>query len=165
MRSANSTAATAGTVPPANASALRTRVVSALILAPVALIPAYLGGHVWDVLVAIMGACMAWEWARLCGDGRLSRVGTLSIAVAPAAVAVAALWGIVPALIIVGAGVALIGLGARLEGALNPVWPAAGVAYVGLPCLAMAWLRGMPDDGAMPDDGLVTLLWDESGRS
>jgi len=153
MRSANSTAATAGTVPPADASALRTRVVSALILAPVALIPAYFGRPVWDVLVAVMGASMAWEWARLCGGGRLSRVGAVSMAIAPAAVAVAALAGAIPALIIVGAGVVLIGLGASLEGARNPVWPAAGVAYVGVPCLAMAWLR------AMPDDGLATLLW------
>jgi phosphatidate cytidylyltransferase len=153
MRSANSTAATAGTVPPANASALRTRVLSALILVPVALIPAYFGRPVWDVLVAVMGACMAWEWARLCGGGRLSRVGAVSVAIAPAAVAVAALAGFIPALIIVAAGVVLIGLGASLEGARNPVWPAAGVAYVGVPCLAMAWLR------AMPDDGLATLLW------
>ena len=153
MRSVNSTAATAGTVPPANASALRTRVLSALILVPVALIPAYFGRPVWDVLVAVMGACMAWEWARLCGGGRLSRVGAVSVAIAPAAVAVAALAGFIPALIIVAAGVVLIGLGANLEGARNPVWPAAGVAYVGVPCLAMAWLR------AMPDDGLATLLW------
>jgi phosphatidate cytidylyltransferase len=153
MRSANSTAATAGTVPPANASALRTRVVSALILAPVALVPACLGGRVWDVLVAVMGACMAWEWALLCGGGRLSRVGAVSVAIAPAAVAIAALVGFIPALVIVGAGVVLMGLGASLEGARNPVWPAAGVAYVGVPCLAMAWLR------AMPNDGLATLLW------
>jgi phosphatidate cytidylyltransferase len=153
MRSANSTAATAGTVPPANASALRTRVLSALILVPVALIPAYFGRPVWDVLVAVMGACMAWEWARLCGGGRLSRVGAVSVAIAPAAVAVAALAGFIPALIIVGVGVVLVGLGASLVGARNPVWPAAGVAYVGVPCLAMAWLR------AMPDDGLATLLW------
>ncbi len=153
MRSANSTAATAATVPPANASALRTRVVSALILAPVALIPAYLGRPLWDVLVAVMGACMAWEWASLCGGGRLSRVGAVSMAIAPAAVAVAALAGVIPALIVVGAGVMLICLGAGLEGARNPVWPAVGVAYVGVPCLAMVWLR------AMPDDGLATLLW------
>lgn len=153
MRSANSTAATAGTVPRADASALRTRVVSALILAPVALIPAFLGPRVWDVLVAVMGACMAWEWARLCGSGRLSRVGAVSIVIAPAAVAIAALWAVIPALIIVGGGVVLIGLGARLEGVRNPVWSAMGVAYVGVPCVAMAWLR------AIPDDGLATLLW------
>ena len=153
MRSANSTAATAGTVPRADASALRTRVVSALVLAPVALVPALLGRPVWDVLVAVMGACMAWEWARVCGGGRLSRVGAISIAIAPAAVAVAALWAFIPALIIVGGGVVLIGVGARVEGVRTPIWSAAGVAYVGVPCLAMAWLRGMPDGG------LVTLVW------
>ncbi|HZF34581.1 MAG TPA: phosphatidate cytidylyltransferase [Candidatus Angelobacter sp.] len=153
MRSASSTAATAGTVPPANASTLRTRVVSALILAPLALGAAYLGRPVWDVLVAAMGASMAWEWARLCSGGRVSRVGAVSMAIAPAAVAVAALMGVIPALIIVGAGVVLIGLGASLEGARNPAWPAVGVAYVGVPCLAMAWLR------ARPDDGLAALLW------
>jgi phosphatidate cytidylyltransferase len=155
MRSANSTAATAGTVPPADASALRTRVVSALILAPMALAAAYFGRPVWDVLVAVMGAIMAWEWTRLCGDGRLSRVGAVSMAIPPAAVAVAALpgAGVIPALIIVGVGVVLIGLGASLQGARNPVWSAVGIAYVGAPCLAMASLR------ARPDDGLATLLW------
>jgi phosphatidate cytidylyltransferase len=152
MRSANSTAATAGTVPRADGSALRTRVVSALVLAPVALVPALLGRPVWDVLVAVMGACMAWEWTRLCA-GRLSRVGAVSIAIAPAAVAVAALWAVIPALIIVGGGVVLIGVGARLEGVRTPAWSAAGVAYVGVPCLAMAWLRGIPDGG------LATLVW------
>ena len=153
MQFANSTAATAGTVPRADASALRTRVASALILAPVALVAAYRGWPAWDALVAVMGACMAWEWARLCGGGRLSRVGAASMAIAPAAVAVAAFAGVIPALIIVGAGTVLVGLGASLEGASNPLWSAAGVAYVGAPCLAMAWLR------AMPGDGLVTLLW------
>ena len=155
MRSANSTAATAATVPPADPRAFRIRVVSALILAPLALVPAYFGRPVWDALVAVMGALMAWEWARLCGGGQLSRVGVASLAIAPAAVAVAAIpdAGFMPAFIIVGAGVVLVGLGARLEGVGNSLWLAAGVAYVGLPCLAMAWLR------AMPDEGLATLLW------
>jgi len=153
MQSANSTAATAATVPRADARVFRTRVVSALILAPLALVPAGYGPPVWDALVAVMGALMGWEWARLCGGGRLSRTGASSIAVAPAAVAVSLVAGVMPALILVGAGVVLVGLGARLEGARNPAWLAAGVAYVGLPCLAMAWLR------AMPVDGLATLLW------
>ncbi|HUL05681.1 MAG TPA: phosphatidate cytidylyltransferase [Candidatus Acidoferrum sp.] len=153
MRSASSAAATAATVPPADARAVRTRVVSALILAPTALVPAYLGPPVWDVLVAVMGALMAWEWARLCDGGRLSRVGASSIAISPLAVAVGLLSGIVPALVLVGASGVLIGLAARLDGARNPLWLGAGVGYVGLPCLAMAWLR------ALPGDGLLTLLW------
>lgn len=153
MQSANSTAATAATVPRADARVFRTRVVSALILAPVALVPAYYGPPVWDALVAVMGALMAWEWARLCGGGRLSRIGASSIVIAPMVVAIGLFAGVMPALVLVAAGVVLVGLGARLEGARNPLWLAAGVAYVGLPCLAMASLR------AMPVDGLATLLW------
>ncbi len=153
MRSANSTAATAGTVPPADASALRTRVVSALILAPVALAAAYFGSPVWDALVAVMAAFMAWEWARLCDGGRLSRVGAVSVAIAPGVVAVGAFWGVIPALVIVAVGVVLIGASANLGSARSPIWLAAGIAYVGMPCLAMAWLR------AMPGDGLAALLW------
>ena len=153
MRSASSTAATAATVPPADARVLRTRIVSALILVPVALVPAGYGPPAWDVLVAVMGALMAWEWARLCDGGRLSRVGVSSITIGPVAVVVGLLAGVMPALLLIGVGVVFVGLGARFEGARNPVWLAAGVAYVGLPCLAMAWLR------AMPVDGLATLLW------
>jgi len=153
MRSASSIAATAGTVPRADASALRTRVVSALILAPVALGAAYLGRPAWDGLVAVMGAFMAWEWARLCGGDHLSRVGAVSIVIAPVAVAVGAIAGVVPGLAVVGVGLVLIGVGARLETVRSPMWLAAGVAYVGLPCIAMAWLR------AMPGEGRATLLW------
>ncbi len=153
MRSANFTAATAGTVPPADASALRTRVVSALILAPMALAAAYFGRPAWDGVVAVMGALMAWEWARLCTGGHLSRAGAVSTAITPVVIAVAALAGVIPALVIVGVGVVLIGVGASLEAARGPLWLAAGVAYVSVPCLAMAWLR------AMPGDGRATLLW------
>src|SRR5262249_26744646 len=133
--------------------ALRTRAVSALILASVALIAAYRGRPVWDALVAVLGALMAWEWARLCSGGRPSRVGMLSIAIAPVAAALGVLAGVTPALVFVGAGVVIIGLGAKLEGTRNPLWLAAGVGYVGLPCIALAWLR------ALPHDGLATLLW------
>ncbi len=153
MRSANSTAATAGTARRADASALRTRVVSALILAPVALAAAYFGRPAWDGVVAVMGAFMAWEWARLCGGGRLSRAGAVSIAIAPVVIAVAVFAGVIPALVIVGVGVVLIGVGASLAAARGPLWLAAGVAYVAMPCLAMAWLR------AMPGEGRATLLW------
>lgn len=153
MRSASSTVATAATVPRADASVLRTRVISALILAPVALIPAYVGPYLWDALVAVMGALMAWEWAGLCGSGKLSRAGALSMAVAPGAVAARALWGTSPGLAVVAAGALAVGAAARFEQTPNAGWRAAGVVYVGLPCLAMAWLR------ARPEDGLATLLW------
>jgi phosphatidate cytidylyltransferase len=140
-------------VRPPDASAFRTRVISALVLAPVALVPAYVGSYFWDALVAVMGALMAWEWAGLCGSGKQSRVGALATALAPVAVATRALWGTIPAAGVIVVSALAVGGGARLERTANPAWRAAGVVYVGLPCLAMAWLR------ASPVDGLATLLW------
>jgi len=77
----------------------------------------------------------------------------LSNAIAPVAAAIGVLAGVTPALIFVAAGVVIVGLSAKLEGTRNPLWLAAGVGYVGLPCIALAWLR------ALPHDGLATLLW------
>jgi len=149
----NFTAAIAGTVRPADSSALQKRVVSALILVPVTLGAAYIGRPAWDVLVGVMGALMAWEWARLCGGGRLSRVGVGAMLAAPAAVIVGAGVGVGAGVLVVAAATLLIAVAARLEPAPNPNWLALGVPYVGLPCLALGWLR------AMPLDGLLTLLW------
>ncbi len=149
----SSTVVIADTAPPADGNRLRQRVASALVLVPVALAAAYLGGPPWNALVGVMGTLMAWEWARLCNGGRLSRVGLATMAIAPIVVAVGAVWGVVHGLAVIGAGTLLVGLGARLESAASPSWLAGGIAYVGMPCLALGWIR------AMPDDGLLTLLW------
>jgi phosphatidate cytidylyltransferase len=155
-------------VPPADGSALRKRVVSALILVPVTLgavwyeLPVGVRPTlVWDVVVGVMGALMAWEWARLCGGGRLSNVGWTMVVIAPVVVAVGATAGLAAGLAVVSVGTLIIAIGARMTSAANPAWLALGVPYVGLPCLALSWLRAMPQDGlrAMPQDGLVTLLW------
>ena len=140
-------------MPPANTSAFRKRVVSALVLVPVALVAVYLGRPVWDALVALMGLLMAWEWARLCEGGRLARVGVAMMIVAVGVVAVGAVAGVVPGLLIVGIAALLVWVGAKLESAHNPAWLAAGVVYVCVPCLAMGWSR------AIVEDGLATLLW------
>lgn len=140
-------------MPPADSSALRKRIVSALILVPVTLGAVYFGWPVWDLLVAIMGALMAWEWARLCGNDRLSPLGLATLAIAPLAVAVCATVGIRTGLLVIGIGTLVIGIGARVASAASPAWLTLGVPYVGLPCLALSWIR------AMPQEGLVTLLW------
>jgi len=149
----SSTAAIAGTVPPADSSALRKRVVSALILVPVTLGAVYFGWPIWDLLVGIMGVLMAWEWARLCGNGRVSSFGLATLVIAPLAVAVGATVGVRTGLLVIGVGTLIIGIGTRVASAASPTWLAVGVPYVGLPCLALSWIR------AMPQEGLVTLLW------
>jgi phosphatidate cytidylyltransferase len=148
-------------VPPADSSALRKRVVSALILVPVTLGAVCYGRPVWELVVGIMGALMAWEWARLCGGGRLSSVGWATLLIPPIAVAVGATIDVRAGLAVIGVGTLIIAIGARLASAANPDWFALGVAYVGPPCLALSWLRALPEGTpqGMPQDGLVTLLW------
>ena len=50
------------------------RIVSALILAPIVLAAIIYGEHAYDVLVAVFGALMAWEWEKMLAD-RKSYVG------------------------------------------------------------------------------------------
>jgi phosphatidate cytidylyltransferase len=141
-------------VPPADGSALRKRVVSALFLVPATLGAVWYGPPVWDLLVAVMGALMAWEWARLCGRGRPSNVGWATVVIAPIVVAMGAIWGFEVGSIAVAGGTLAVAIGARLEPAANPSWLTVGVPYVGMPCLALGWLRVIPEE-----QGLMTLLW------
>src|SRR5262249_32856697 len=94
-----------------------------------------------------------WEWARLCAGGELSRAGAMSIAIAPVVTAVVALAGVIPALVIIGIGVVLVGVGARLEAARGSVWLPAGARPVAVALRPQAW------PAAMPSEGRATLLW------
>jgi phosphatidate cytidylyltransferase len=87
---------------------LRTRVISALVLAPVALGLTYLGGAAFNGMLLIVAALMAYEWNRIC-RGSSSRK--------------------------------------------RPLWLAAGLVYIAVPCIAMSWLR------ATPETGLAIILW------
>jgi phosphatidate cytidylyltransferase len=153
MPSANITAATVDTVPATDRSALRQRVISALVLAPIPLVAAFLGRPFWDILIAATAALMAWEWARLCGRGATSLVGLATIALAPLMVAIGAIWGMAVALIALLIAVVATAVAAAFEKSGGQSWLALGVAYVGVPCLALTSMR------AMPDGGLATLLW------
>ena len=144
---------TVGTVPPADRSALRQRVISALALAPIPLVAAFLGRPVWDLFIAAMGALMAWEWARLCGRGRVSRVGMSTTALVPIIIVIGAVWGSTAALLVLAVAIPAAAVAATVESACGPGWLALGVAYVGLPCLALTAIR------VGPAGGLATLLW------
>ena len=126
---------------------LRPRVLSALVLIAVTIVALEGGAIVFDGVVALAAAVLAWEWTRLCGGGRFGGTGFVQ-AVAVVAV-VAAAWLISPA-----AAVGLIVAGclgdyvaARISHRVHPRWIAAGIAYIGLPCTALVWLRGTETDG------------------
>lgn len=117
------------------------RVVSALIMAAIALIAVGAGPLAFEVMVAAAAAVLSWEWMRLIGRGAFGGLGLLQVAVAVAVVVVTALGH--PLIAIAAALIAAIALlwlapGAGLEAAR---WLAAGPLYIGLPCVALVWLR------------------------
>ena len=132
---------------------LRLRIVSALILAPPALAAVWFGSWAFVALAAVAGVLLAWEWTRLS----LGRFGVAGIILAVMAGGVAAVALVRPAL-----GLALIALAAaiaplsqRVEGR-SLAWIGVGAFYIGLPVLALVWLRG---EGAPMVFWLLFLVW------
>lgn len=159
-------AASAATVPllapaepaaPAAQSSLRLRILSSLVLAPVAVAAAWFGWPWLPLVTALAGAVMAWEWARLCGDGTVGESGKTAIGFVLSAVLVAAFYSVLAGITLIAIGAVVIlavgRWGSRAERVLEPGWLAAGVLWIGLPCVLLLWLAG-PDHA-----GRATVLW------
>jgi phosphatidate cytidylyltransferase len=142
--------------------ALRLRVLSALALVPLALALVVLGGWGFAAFVALAVVVMGLEWCRLSA----LRHGRRSAWIAGGAVLVVGLGTILliatgraeAALVCLLAGMLLAGLVAWLAGG-PPGWTSLGVGYVGLPALAVLWLRGMPEQGLAILVWLLVVVW------
>lgn len=132
---------------------LRRRLVSALVLAPLVLAAIYIGTPLFEIILTIAAALMAWEWDRLCGDRRFGLSGwAMVLAMVVAGVAAwARRFDIVTLALVLGAGAAYAAAAASQRN--HPAWISAGPIVIGFPCAALAWLRGLPIDG------LETAVW------
>jgi phosphatidate cytidylyltransferase len=135
------------------------RIISAAILAPVILLDIYVGGLWFDLLMILAAGLMGWEWARLCGEGRFGPAGFIAIA---------ALIGVPFAFTLGASRHALLELvlGALLAGAValftrpkQVIWIVAGTLYIGLACLALLWLRSVPEQGRELVFWLLAVVW------
>ncbi len=154
MRSANSVPAIGAMAHlPASASSspLKVRVLSALAMAPLALAMVWFGGWALAVFVAGIAALVSLEWSRLTVSNWQAPAAAIMISTVLSAVLAAAFaafdwaFGFV---IVAATTMMLAGLAER-----PLVWLGAGIFYVGLPCLALLWLR------ALSILGLETILW------
>lgn len=126
-------------VPPSRPrSDLLPRIVSGLVLATIALALNYAGPRWFAVLVLAVALLMCWEWGRVVRKSNFdlalaAHVSAVTIAVLLTVMAMPAL-GIV-ALLVGAILVQLHELSRR--GAIS----AFGIAYIGLPAIALVWLR------------------------
>lgn len=127
------------------------RLASALVLFGIALLVVWLGGWAFAGWIAAASALMAFEWERMTqhpADGLGLALAALSIAAA-AALAVLQLYP--HAFAAIGAGSLLSAAYAQAKGR-HRRWAFALPIYLGVPAIALIWLRGLPE-------GWVTTLW------
>lgn len=134
---------------------LKLRVMSALVIAPVALAVTWYGGVAFSALVVVCAVLMAHEWATISmGESvaplRLAALGLVGLSVA--AFAFGARLGLLPPAIAFAVVVSL-GLAGALAmreartsglGAAAVSWAPWGALYAALPCMALDALRAGP---------------------
>ncbi len=125
-----------------------TRLASALILGPIALVALWQGGFAWDMLVAVAMSGLGGEWARLSGI-RAPLVLPIFLLIA---------W---LAALTLGFAAGLL----ALAGLTIAAWftfgrfAAAGIPYAGIGGLALLWLRLQPERGLADTLFLVAVVW------
>jgi phosphatidate cytidylyltransferase len=132
---------------------LRARFVSAIGLAAPAVAAIYVGPPYLQVLLAAAAIVLAWEWLHLCGDRRDAATSFIFATSLLSSVAFTYSGAFGNALLAIALGTALVYASARFWGRDRPGWIAAGIPYIGLPCLALA--RIWMSHGYGP----ATVLW------
>lgn len=141
----NFIAASGDTVPPGkdavSGSSLKARVISALVLAPLAAGAIYLGSPVFDLLILVAVLIMAWEWRRMCAGGRFDAPGMVMAAAVAIATGLTSFHLVGPAALSVLAGGLIVFFLIFGSERKSSGWTLAGVLAVGLTGVSMILLR------------------------
>lgn len=143
---------------PPSSSQLKTRLISAFVLAPVALGAVIFGTPWFDLLVALAVCIMAYEWRRMIAGNFDVQGWVFSLAVSASAFSVMAgqtIWGIV----LLSATAAILTLVCLRMSVQSAGWMAVGIFTVGLTGIALTWLRHLPETGLLAVLWLLVTIW------
>lgn len=135
---------------------LAPRAVSAVVLGTVAILATWAGQRSFAALVLIVGLLMSWEWSRMVRGGGNDGLLMLHLATTLLAGVLCVFGPAHYALLAVLAGaVAMYAAAPQSHSGLSSL----GVAYVGLPVIAMIWLRGSDELGALAICFIFAIVW------
>ncbi len=137
---------------------LRQRLVSALVLAPIALLCLWLGGAAWVLLVTLAAIAVGVEWVQVCRFFPFRPPGLL-LPVLLAGASLAASFGFALAALGLLVAVGAILVASHGEGAGPQRWLAAGLCYLGLAAIATIWLRRHGPAGLGNMLFVVLIVW------
>jgi phosphatidate cytidylyltransferase len=148
----------------AEAQNFRRRVLSAVVLVPLAIVSAYIGGWLFLFVCVVGAGAILWEWTSLAlrnADPRILVPGQAAL-LAAMFLAGEGEAGAAAGMIIIGAmlGGGILAAFPRRYPAPNPaLWAAAGVLYAGFGLLGPALLRSDPDWGFAALMFLFATVW------
>lgn len=133
------------------------RLVSAVVLAAIALVAVIASPWSFLGLVVIAGGLLTWEWGSLTRGNGFDGTALIGAVCVTAVAILIALSRPDLALLILGATAVTIGFG----GASKPraAWALAGLAYVAFPAAALVWLRSDPSLGLTAVLFLLAVAW------
>jgi phosphatidate cytidylyltransferase len=156
---------------------LVTRIISALVLAPLVLLAIWFGGYWLAALVVLAAGLMGWEWARMCNAGKLNGHGIATIVTLVVSTG-ALFWALeansraasISSLAMLISGATLSALlspeffmaadrAARSRRAVTQLFLLFGTLYLGIGCLTFLWLRSVPQEGRNLLFWLLAVVW------
>ncbi|MDF2368668.1 phosphatidate cytidylyltransferase [Sneathiella sp.] len=141
-------------------TSLQQRVISALVLAPIAIATLYFGGVYFLLFLIGAAAIMAYEWCH----ASLEKSPGLATLLTGASVVIALflvqkgyfLQGII---VLVSGAVLMVVAAIFLKKTDRMIWALTGPLCIGLPVIALIMLRGIPDAGFAVAFGLFLVIW------
>jgi phosphatidate cytidylyltransferase len=135
---------------------LRLRILSASVLAPLALVCIWIGGAAFAGLIGLITVGFSYEWLGLCGQ-RSSVAPILLFAVLPLAVGLTEMGAVSYAIALLAVGTLA---GIAFSRGLSPTRPLAfGLPYLGLPAVSLVWLRQLSASGGANVIVLLLVIW------
>jgi phosphatidate cytidylyltransferase len=143
-------------------NSLKRRTITALLLAPPAVLAVVLGPPWSDLLLLLMAAVMAWEWAHVCRSGRPLETPELALILgATLALLLGMFLGVTGVVLGLVAGAVLLLVAWRLSLHRDALlaWLMGGLLYVVLPLWLLHWLRGDNVEGRDLVLWLLLVIW------
>jgi len=142
---------------------LKSRVISALILAPLVVGAVYFGSPVYDLLILAAVIVMAWEWRRLCAAQQFDAAGkilTISVVAATALTSFDQVELAALSVIIGSFSVLFMIIGRENK---SSIWTVAGVLAIGFAGISLILIRQIGDDWSIAIWFLVAIWATDSG--
>lgn len=139
-------------------SELKTRAISALVMATIAIFGTFFGGQIFVFMVSVAGLLIYFEWSRLTGMNESQPASNFVGWIALLATFASLFFGLkTPMFLSMLIGLVTSMLLSQVK--YRNIWPAAGVVYAALPVVALSELRGTGFFGLVAILYIFAIVW------